>query len=132
MEQTSTVSGPVVEESVGTACGELAAVAANAADSKKATDTVVLQVGPVLGITDEFVITSGSNPRQVKTIVDFVEEKIKEAGGGSPRGVEGLDDSRWVLMDYGDFVVHVFLQEAREFYNIERLWGDAMRMDWIS
>ena len=88
-------------------------VAARAADSKSGDDTVVLAVGDLLGVTDAFVITSGRNTRQVKTIVDEVERQVKEAFGRGPLRVEGLDDARWVLMDYGDFLVHVFLDEAR-------------------
>jgi ribosome-associated protein len=104
--------------------------AAQAADDKKGVRTVILQVGSVLAIADAFVITEGANPRQVRTIVDAIEEKVKAGGGPSPLRIEGLDDARWVLMDYGDFVVHVFLDEVREFYDLERLWGDAPVWDW--
>src|SRR5271165_2262883 len=103
-------------------------VAAGAASSKTADPTVVLEVGELLGITDHFVITSGSNVRQVRTIAEEVELHVKSGGGGSPRYVEGLDDARWVLLDYGDFVVHVFLDEARRYYDLERLWADAPRV----
>lgn len=108
----------------------LAAVAARAAAAKLAQDTVVLEVGEVLAITDAFVVTSGANPRQVRTIAEEVEAKVSEAGGSKPLRVEGLDDARWVLLDYGDFVVHVFLDEVRRYYDIERLWSDAPRLDW--
>ena len=84
-------------------------MAARAAWAKGGEDTVILSVGTVLAITDAFVITSGSNPRQVRTITEEVEEQIKQAGGPAPLRIEGLDDARWVLMDYGDFVVHVML-----------------------
>ncbi len=104
--------------------------AAKAASDKKGEDTVVLEVGSVLAITDAFVITSGANSRQVKTIAEEVERKIDEAGGPKPLRIEGLDDARWVLMDYGDFVVHVFLDEVRRYYELERLWSDAPRLDW--
>ena len=104
--------------------------AARAADDKKATDTVILEVGEILAITDAFVITSGANPRQVRTIVEEVELQVDVAGGPKPRRVEGLDDARWVLMDYGDFVVHVFLDETRRYYDLERLWSDAERVPW--
>ena len=104
--------------------------AARAADGKKAEDTVVLEVGGVLAITDAFVITSAGNPRLVRTVAEEVEEKVKEAGGPAPLRIEGLDDARWVLMDYGDFVVHVFLDEVREFYDLERLWRDAPVVGW--
>jgi ribosome-associated protein len=108
----------------------MAVVAARAADEKKGADTLVLDVASVLAITDAFVITSGTNPRQVRTIAEEVEAKVKEVGGPGPIRTEGLDDARWVLLDYGDFVVHVFLDEAREYYDLERLWSDAARVDW--
>jgi len=104
-------------------------VAAGAASSKTDDPTVVLDVGDLLGITDHFVITSGTNVRQVRTIAEEVERRVKEQGGDAPRYVEGLDDARWVLLDYGQFVVHVFLEEARHYYNLERLWADAPRVE---
>jgi ribosome-associated protein len=91
---------------------------------------VVLSVTKTLAITDAFVITSGSNPRMVKTMVEEAEEKVKQVGGPAPLRIEGLDDARWVLMDYGDFVVHVMLQEARDFYQLDRLWSDSERWEW--
>ncbi len=105
-------------------------LAARAASSKLGRDTLVLGVENLLGLTDAFVITSGANPRQVHTISDEVERQLKLAGAGGPRSVEGLDDARWVLMDYGDFIVHVFLEEARLFYDLEHLWGDAPCWSW--
>jgi ribosome-associated protein len=104
--------------------------AAKAADDKKGEDTVILEVGQVLAITDAFVITSGANARQVRTITEEIEEKVKEGDGPSPLRIEGLDDARWVLIDYGDFVVHVFLDEVRRFYDLERLWADAPTWAW--
>lgn len=103
---------------------------ARVAWSKGGEDTLILSVGEILVITDAFVITSGSNPRQVRTIAEEVEDKLKRAGGPSPLSVEGLDDATWVLMDYGDFVVHVFLRETRDFYQLEGLWADAERWQW--
>jgi ribosome-associated protein len=105
-------------------------LAARAAAAKSATDTVVLEVGDIIGITENFVITSGTNIRQVRTIVEEVERKLKEAGGPGPIQVEGLSDASWVLLDYGDFVVHVFLRETRAYYDLERLWADAPRIEW--
>jgi ribosome-associated protein len=90
----------------------------------------VLDVEDLMGLTDAFVITDGTNPRQVRTISEEVERQLKTAGNGGPLYVEGLDDARWVLMDYGDFIVHVFLEEARQSYDLEHLWGDAPRLDW--
>jgi ribosome-associated protein len=107
-----------------------AVTAARAADDKKATDTVVLDVAHLLGITDAFVVTSGSNDRQVRTIAEEVERQVKEDGGPSPRRIEGLNEATWVLIDYGDFVVHVFQEEQRDFYELERLWADAPVIEW--
>ena len=104
--------------------------AARAASAKKAENTVVLDVGGVLAITDAFVITSGQNRRQVLTIAEEVEAQVKDVGGPSPMRIEGLTDAQWVLLDYGDFVVHVFLDEVRRYYDLERLWADAPRVSW--
>jgi ribosome-associated protein len=105
-------------------------LAAQAAADKKATGTVILDVGEVLAITDAFVITSAPNERQVRTIVDEVEKQLKAAGGPAPIRSEGAREAQWVLLDYGDFVVHVFLDEVRAFYDLERLWSDAKRFPW--
>lgn len=107
-----------------------AVAAARAAAEKTEADTVVLSVGDLLAITDLFVVTSARNARQVRALVDEVEAKLTELGGPKPLRIEGLDDLRWVLMDYGAFVVHVFLEETRSFYDLERLWSDAARVDW--
>jgi ribosome-associated protein len=104
--------------------------AARAASAKKAENTVVLDVGGVLSITDAFVITSGNNRRQVLTIAEEVEAQVKAIGGPAPMRVEGLTDAQWVLLDYGDFVVHVFLDEVRRYYDLERLWADAPTVEW--
>lgn len=105
-------------------------VAARAADAKSGEDVVILAMGELLALTDAFVITSGRNSRQVRTIVDEIERQVRNAGGRRPTRVEGLDDARWVLMDYGDFLVHVFLDEARDFYDLEHLWAGAPRLRW--
>jgi ribosome-associated protein len=108
---------------------ELVRVAARAAATKTEDAPVAIDVGELLVITDYFVIVSGSNDRQVRAIAEEVERQVKQSPGGrSPRTIEGLDDARWVLMDYGDFVVHVFLDEIRRYYDLERLWGDAPRL----
>ena len=107
-----------------------AIIAARAADDKKAEDTIVLDVGDIIGITEVFVITSGTNTRQVRTICDEIELAVKRDGGEAPRSVEGLEAASWVLLDYGDLVVHVFLDETREYYALERLWTDAPRIAW--
>ena len=105
-------------------------LAARAADAKSADDVLVLEVGPVLALCSHFVIASGGNTRLVRTIAEEVEAQVAEAGGPRPVRVEGLDDLRWVLLDYGDFVVHVFLDETRRYYDLERLWADVDRVDW--
>ena len=105
-------------------------VAARAASGKKGEDIVILDVGGVLAITDAFVIVSASNDRLVRSLADEVEQQVKDAGGPAPLRVEGLREGQWVLMDYGDFVVHVFLDETRRFYDLERLWQDAPKVTW--
>jgi ribosome-associated protein len=106
--------------------------AARAADDKTGIDTLVLAVGEILAVTDFFVITHGTNPRQVRTITEEVEARITAAGGPKPIRIEGLDDLSWVLLDYGDFVVHVFHEESRRFYELERLWADVPKLDWAA
>lgn len=104
--------------------------AARAASGKQARGVVVLEVGEVLGITDWFVICEAGNPRHVKTVVEAVESEVVSACGLRPRAVEGRQNRYWVLMDYGDFVVHVFQEEARRYYGLERLWADVPRLEW--
>ena len=108
----------------------LAVVAARAAVDLKASDVVILDVGAVLSIAGYFVIASASNPRQVRAVVDDVEAKIKAELGRSPVRTEGVREQQWTLIDYGDVVVHVFLESVREFYEIERLYMDAPRVEW--
>ena len=107
-----------------------AIAAARAAFDKGGTDVLVLQVGDVLAITDYFVICSASNPRLVRTIVQESEDKVAEAGGPRPLRVEGLNEAEWVLADYGTFVVHVFHEDARQYYELERLWSDVPKVAW--
>ncbi len=109
---------------------DLARIAARAADDKKGDEIVVLDVGDIMGIVDSFVITSASNTRLVRTIVEEVEKQLTEQAQLKPRAIEGLDDYSWVLLDYGDLVVHVFLTDTRAFYGLERLWADAARVPW--
>ena len=114
------------------AARELACVAARAADDKKADHTLVLAVGEVLAITDYFVIASASNRRLVKTVVDAVEETVRETLGRSPVRTEGVSEQQWVLVDYGDVVVHVFAEDIRMYYEIERLYRDVPKVDWVA
>ncbi|HWD24859.1 MAG TPA: ribosome silencing factor [Acidimicrobiales bacterium] len=108
---------------------ELVTVAARAAASKTLERTTVLDVGELFGITDHFLITGGRNDRQVRSIVDEIQRQLREAGERTVRPLEGLGDLAWVLLDYGDFIVHVFSDEARDFYDLERLWRDARRVE---
>jgi ribosome-associated protein len=108
----------------------LAVGAARAADDAHATDILVLHVGDVLGVTEYFVIASASNRRLVNAVVDDVEADLKAQLERAPVRVEGIREQQWVLMDYGDVVVHVFLSEIRDFYEIERLYTDVPKVTW--
>jgi ribosome-associated protein len=103
---------------------ELVHAAARAASDKQATNLLAFDVSEQLAITDAFLLASGSNDRQVKAIVDEVEDKLREIGA-KPVRREGERDGRWVLIDYGEIVVHVQHEEEREFYALERLWRDC-------
>lgn len=107
-----------------------ACAAAEAAAEKLGSDIVLLDVGEILQIADWFVIASASNVRQVSTIADEVESAIKSLDGNGPLRTEGLDDCRWALLDFGDVVVHIFLEEVRTFYDLERLWADVPKIAW--
>lgn len=102
-------------------------IAVRTALEKKAEDVAVLDLRKAAGFTDFFVICTGSNPRQIGAIVDAVERAVREECGEKPTLVEG-EASRWVLLDYFDFLVHVFNPESRTFYDLERLWGSAERI----
>ena len=104
------------------------AKAVKAALDKKATNVVVLDLRHTPAFTDYFVLCSGHNPRQVKAIADAVEETLR-AAKVRPAHIEGYDRAEWVLMDYFTFIVHVFSPQTREFYSLERLWGDAERIE---
>lgn len=99
-------------------------IAAQAAESKKAMNLVVLDLREVSGFTDWFVICSGANSRQIQAIADEIELQLKRLGR-SPMGVEGYEHAEWILADYGDFIVHVFSPAARAYYDLERLWRHA-------
>ncbi|MBD0372320.1 MAG: ribosome silencing factor [Pyrinomonadaceae bacterium] len=102
-------------------------VALKAASDKKAIDPVILDLREIASFTDYFIITSGTNVRQVQAIADEVVEQLKKQGTRAAR-MEGYNSGEWVLVDYGDFVVHVFDSKARQFYDLERLWRDAVRV----
>jgi len=109
---------------------EVALVAARAADSKQADAVVVLDVGSIIGICDYFVICSARNSRLVAAVAQEIEDHVMIEFDRRPSSVEGLDDKRWVLVDFGDVVVHVFAEEERAYYRLERLYGDAPRVEW--
>lgn len=100
----------------------------DAIDDKLGKDTIILNIGKLTSLTDYFVITTASSSRQVKAISDSVEDRMTKYGI-EPRGKEGIDSQEWVLLDYGDIMVHVFNEENRDFYNLEKLWKDAPVID---
>ena len=102
-------------------------VAVRAALDKKAEDVVVLDLRKAAGFTDYFVICTGGNPRQIAAIADAVDETLKKELHERPSLAEGLDKSEWILLDYFNFVVHIFSRDCRAFYGLERLWGNALR-----
>ena len=107
-------------------------IAARAADSKKATDILIQDVRELVGITDFFVIVTAQNNRQISAVLDAIEEaEIKEAGE-KPFSVEGAQEGFWALQDYGDFVVHVFQPEGRDYYRLEEIWNDAPTIPFVS
>ena len=103
-------------------------IALHAAAEKKAIDSVLLDLREIASFTDFFVITSGSNERQVQAISDEIVETLKKNGSPVAR-VEGYKTAEWILLDYGDFVVHVFDEKARKFYDLERLWRESKRVE---
>jgi ribosome-associated protein len=106
------------------------AAAVEAARDKKALDTVVLDLRKADGFTDFFVICSGTNARQITAIADAVQETLRQQLGERPAVAEGVKSSEWILLDYFNFVVHVFSRECRSFYGLERLWGNATRYEF--
>jgi ribosome-associated protein len=107
---------------------EKTALSSRAAADRKASDIAVLDMREVSSITDYFLICSGGSARQVQAIADAIDEQMSRLGEAS-LGVEGYREARWVLMDYGDVIVHVFAQDTREFYDLERLWANAPKID---
>ena len=122
-QPASEVSGAIGDAGLD----ERVLLALHAAAEKKALDLVVLDLRPVASFTDFFVITSGTNRRQVQAISDGVVEHLKKNGTRAAR-VEGYQTAEWILVDYGDFVLHVFDEKARRFYDLERLWREAVRV----
>ncbi len=120
IEQTST---PFAE------LDENVRLALHSASEKKAFNLVALDLREVASFTEFFIIASGSNQRQVQAIADEIEEQLKAQLKSRPVRTEGYSTADWLLMDYGDFIVHIFEQKAREFYDLERLWRDARKVD---
>lgn len=108
----------------------VALIAARAADDKQGRNVTVLDVGDVLAIVAYFVVLEAPNRRLVSTLVEEIERAVRDVTGQSPVRVEGAREQQWVLLDYGDVVVHVFLDEIRRFYEIERLYRDAPEIEW--
>ena len=108
---------------------ELARIAAMTADEKKATDIVLLDLEGISDVCDYFLICTADNSRMLSSIVDEVEEKVKKNTGMGPLSHEGRAGASWVLLDYGSVVFHAFLPESRDYYRLERLWGDAPQVD---
>ena len=104
-------------------------LAIRCADDKKALDMVVLDLRNIASFTEFFVIASGTNQRQVQAIADEIKEQVKKQFATNPVRVEGYNSAEWVLVDYGDFIVHIFNKEARDFYDLARLWRDARRVE---
>ncbi len=100
----------------------------HAAESKKAVEIRVLDLREVTSFTDYFVIATGANPRQIQAICDSVREELARQGE-KPMNVEGYDNADWILVDYGDLIVHVLSQSAREYYDLERLWRHARNVE---
>jgi ribosome-associated protein len=116
------------KESAASELDERMTMALHAASEKKAIDTVVLDLREIASFTDYFIITSGANERQVQAISDEVFETLKKAGM-PPAQVEGYKTAEWILLDFGDFVFHVFDEKARKFYDLERLWRESKRVE---
>lgn len=108
---------------------ELAKEAARLLDSKKAENISVIKIDAISSLADYFVIATGRGSTHVRSLSDELEEKLK-AEGAAPARVEGYRSNSWVLLDYGSVVVHVFTQEARDFYDLDRLWVDGSKVDW--
>ena len=108
----------------------MARVAADAITSKKGADIVLLDVADQFFLSDVFVIATGSSRPNVQAIAEHVEERLAEEFGVKPLRVEGATEAEWVLLDYGDIIVHLFQPGPRDFYSLERLWGDSTKIRW--
>jgi ribosome-associated protein len=104
-------------------------LALHSASEKKAFDLIALDLREIVSFTEYFIIASGANQRQVQAIADEIEEQLKKQLSSRPVRTEGYSTAEWVLMDYGDFIVHIFEKNAREFYDLARLWRDAKKVE---
>jgi len=129
MSQSSLGRATAAADVSNVTLAEWASHAARAADDKLGRDTIIIDVGDVLSITDFFVISSAPTSRQVRAIAEEIEEQLTILDGPKPIRVEGRGDNRWILMDFGGFVVHILDDEYRAFYDLERLWSDCPRID---
>lgn len=118
----------IAKEGAPSQLDERILTALTAAGDKKAINSVVLDLREIASFTDYFLITSGNNERQVQAIADAIVETLKKAGSAAAR-VEGYKTAEWILLDFGDFVVHVFDEKARAFYDLERLWRESKRVE---
>ncbi len=128
-ENASVDRGAASLSAAGVSAEDVARRAAQVAYDKKAEDIKVLDLSELSDVCDYYVIATGSNNRLVDAIVDEVEEKVATAYGEHPFSIEGREDKNWILMDYGSVLVHVFTPETREYYRLEKLWGDAPLLD---
>jgi ribosome-associated protein len=119
MTQSLPVSSPLTDNS----SLELAQAIARAADDRKASDIVILRVSEVAYLADYFVIATGLTSVQLRAIARSIEDTIETQLGRQPKGMEGLSEGRWILLDYGDVITHLFLPQDREFYNLEAFWS---------
>jgi ribosome-associated protein len=103
--------------------------ALESASAKKALNLVAIDLRQVTEFTEFFLLASGTNTRQVQAISDEIEEQLKKKYSARPIRIEGYQSAEWILMDYGDFIFHIFEQKAREFYDLERLWRDAKKVE---
>jgi ribosome-associated protein len=127
LDTTPQVLRPIDEDSL-----RVALAAAQAADDRKGGDLVILGVGNIAYLADYFVIVTGFSPAQVKAISRSIEGKLSDEFGRIPRHTEGLSDSRWILQDYGDVIIHTFMPQEREFYNLEAFWSHGDRIPFES
>ncbi|MEO6393893.1 MAG: ribosome silencing factor [Pyrinomonadaceae bacterium] len=126
--ETEAIPAPLVEvPAPPVITDERILIALRAAEDKKGVDPIVLDLQAVANFTDYFLVVSGTNARQVQAIADEIAEQLKTSGTRAAR-IEGHSSAEWILLDYGDFIVHVFEEKARRFYDLERLWRDAAKL----